>query len=138
MGVFGTPTHRFSQNQQYVTNGTSAIIVEVEPQGEVVRTYTFPTGWGIYRVQALTYPSTPTPTPAPTPTPTPSPTPASTPTPTLTPTPTPSNQPSATPSGSTAYNEIAVGLVILVIRLVIAILAVRSYLRKKSAILLLR
>jgi len=31
-------------------NSTGAVLVEVNPNGEVVRTYTFPYAWGIYRV----------------------------------------------------------------------------------------
>lgn len=31
-------------------NSTGAVLVEVNPKGEVVRTYTFAYGWGIYRV----------------------------------------------------------------------------------------
>jgi hypothetical protein len=31
-------------------NSTGAVLVEVNPKGEVVRTYTFPYGWGLYRV----------------------------------------------------------------------------------------
>lgn len=54
MGVFGAPTHKFQQNQPWTFNDTGAVIVEVSPQGQVVRTFTFPVGWGIYRVQAVT------------------------------------------------------------------------------------
>ena len=60
IGVFGT--------QQKPYNSTiGAILVEVDPQGNIVRTYTFPRGWGIYRVEEmpmLTLPSNPTPTPS--------------------------------------------------------------------------
>lgn len=73
MGVFGTPSHEFQQNFPWTSNNTGAIIVEVNPQGQLVRTYTFPVGWGIYRVQEIVYPtqasSTPTTTNQPTPTP---------------------------------------------------------------------
>lgn len=54
MGVFGPPTHQFLQNQPWNFTNTGAVIVEVNPQGQVVRTYTFPVGWGIYRVQQVT------------------------------------------------------------------------------------
>jgi hypothetical protein len=33
-----------------LSNSTGAVLVEVNPKGEVVRTYTFAYGWGIYRV----------------------------------------------------------------------------------------
>jgi hypothetical protein len=54
MGVFGPPTHQFAQNQPWNFTNTGAVIVEVNPQGQVVRTWTFPVGWGIYRVQQVT------------------------------------------------------------------------------------
>lgn len=44
IGTFGT------QNKQFA-NGMGAILVEVNPSGEIVRTYTFPSGWGIYRIE---------------------------------------------------------------------------------------
>ncbi len=102
MGVFGTQTHQFAQNQPYTTSDTGAIIVEVNPQGQVVRTYTFPVGWGIYRVIPLTYPSSvvPPPSPTPTPSPTSTSTQTSSPSPTSSPTSTPSPTPTSTPTGS--------------------------------------
>jgi hypothetical protein len=51
MGVFGPPTHQFQQNLPWAFTDTGAVIVEISPQGQLVRTYTFPVGWGIYRVQ---------------------------------------------------------------------------------------
>jgi hypothetical protein len=54
IGVFGTPTHQYTENQPWTFNDTGAVIVEVSPAGQVVRTYTFPTGWGIYRVEKIT------------------------------------------------------------------------------------
>jgi hypothetical protein len=53
MGVFGSGTHQFAENQPWKFNNTGAIIVEVNPLGLVMRTYTFPAGWGIYRVQKI-------------------------------------------------------------------------------------
>jgi hypothetical protein len=53
MGVFGSSTHQFSENQPWTFNNTGAIIVEVNTLGQIVRTYTFPAGWGIYRVQEI-------------------------------------------------------------------------------------
>jgi hypothetical protein len=102
LGVFGDPSHQFPQNAPYTTNDTGAIIAEIDPQGNVVRTYTFPVGWGIYRVEQIVYPSssvpTPTPTPTPTATPSPTPTPASIPTPS--PTPTATTTPTPAPSSN--------------------------------------
>jgi hypothetical protein len=57
MGVFGSATHQFAENQPWTFNNTGAIIVEVNPLGQVVRTYTFPVGWGIYRVQEISFQS---------------------------------------------------------------------------------
>ena len=49
IGVFGTQTKTYS-------NDTGAVFVEVNSQGEVVRTYTFPRGWGVYRIEELSTP----------------------------------------------------------------------------------
>jgi hypothetical protein len=46
IGAFGAESH-------YVPNTLGAELVEVNPKGEVVRTYTFPYGWGIYRVTEI-------------------------------------------------------------------------------------
>ena len=46
IAAFGGDTH-------YVPNSIGAEIVEVNPRGDVVRTYTFPYGWGIYRVTEI-------------------------------------------------------------------------------------
>ncbi len=54
LGVFGSQTHQFPQNQPWVGNDTGAVIVEVTPQGSIARTYTFPPGWGVYRVEEIT------------------------------------------------------------------------------------
>jgi Arylsulfotransferase (ASST) len=54
IGVFGTQTHQFAENQPWVGNNTGAVLIEVNPQGQVVRTYTFPPGWGIYRIEEIT------------------------------------------------------------------------------------
>jgi hypothetical protein len=71
LGDFGDPTHQDSQNQPWDFNNTGAVLVEVNPNGQVVRTITFPVGWYIYRASAVTdltssfYPF-PTPTTKPT------------------------------------------------------------------------
>jgi hypothetical protein len=41
-----------------LSNSTGAVLVEVNPKGEIVRTYTFPEGWGIYRAIGLNTAST--------------------------------------------------------------------------------
>jgi Arylsulfotransferase (ASST) len=46
IGAFGAQTH-------YVPNTLGAEVVEVNPKGDVVRTYTFPYGLGIYRVTEI-------------------------------------------------------------------------------------
>ena len=43
IGTFGTPFKQYNNN-------IGAVIVEVNLQGQVVRTWTFPAGWAIYRV----------------------------------------------------------------------------------------
>jgi hypothetical protein len=53
LGLFGTPTHHFQQNQPWVGNDTGAVMVEVNSAGNVVRTWTFSPGWGIYRVELV-------------------------------------------------------------------------------------
>ena len=76
MGCFGDPTHQYAQNSVGGTwgfNDTGAVFVEVNPAGQVVRTFTFPVGCYAYRVETVTDPSSivfaPTSlvTPAPTP-----------------------------------------------------------------------
>lgn len=54
LGCFGTPTHQFPQNQPWNFNDTGAVFVEVNPAGEIVRTFTFPVGSYVYRLEALT------------------------------------------------------------------------------------
>jgi hypothetical protein len=46
IAAFGAQTH-------YVPNTQGAELVEVNPQGQVVRTWTFAYGWGIYRVTEI-------------------------------------------------------------------------------------
>ena len=43
----------FGSNSHYVPNSEGAELVEVNPEGEVVRNYTFPYGWGIYRIEPI-------------------------------------------------------------------------------------
>jgi hypothetical protein len=50
IGTFGTQTH-------FVPNSTGAALVEVNQTGEVVRTYTFPYGVGIYRIEEIPFES---------------------------------------------------------------------------------
>jgi hypothetical protein len=54
IGVFGSNTHQFQQNQPWVGSDTGAVLVEVNPTGTVVRTWTFPPGWAIYRIDEVT------------------------------------------------------------------------------------
>ncbi|HTY76115.1 MAG TPA: aryl-sulfate sulfotransferase [Candidatus Nanoarchaeia archaeon] len=70
IGDFGTPTHQFPQNQPWVGNNTGAVLIEVNQTGQVVRTLTFPVGWQIYRIDAITN-QNPFTLPAPPPTPAP-------------------------------------------------------------------
>jgi hypothetical protein len=52
IGTFGTESHYLpgSGIPSPLPNSTGAFVAEVTPNGELVRTYTFPYGWGIYRV----------------------------------------------------------------------------------------
>ena len=52
IGTFGSESHYLpgSGITSPLSNSTGAVIVEVNQRGEVMRTYTFPYGWGIYRV----------------------------------------------------------------------------------------
>ncbi len=54
IGDFGAQTHNFTQNQPFVGNDTGAVLIEVNQQGDIMRTYTFPPGWGIYRIDEIT------------------------------------------------------------------------------------
>jgi hypothetical protein len=59
IGVFGSPTHRFTQNMPWTQNDTGAVIVEVNSSGQIVRTWTFPVGWSIYRIDEIIVPTKP-------------------------------------------------------------------------------
>jgi len=52
IGDFGSQSHYLpgSSIGSPLPNSTGAVFVEVNPKGEVVRTYTFTYGWGVYRV----------------------------------------------------------------------------------------
>ncbi len=58
IGDFGDPTHHLPQNSEngedlsWNFNDTGAVFVEVNPAGQVVRTWTFPVGWYVYRIEA--------------------------------------------------------------------------------------
>jgi hypothetical protein len=150
LGDFGTPTHQFPENKlpdgTWGFKDTGAVFVEVNPAGQVVKTFTFPAGWWVYRVETLTNPASisfaPTSVTVTTPTPTvnpgpvaggtnsirPTPTPP-TPTPSLhNPTPTPSSTlasaiPSSTPLTHTTAGSQA-NSIIIISSVVIAIAAV--------------
>ncbi len=159
IGDFGDPTHQntiFPENQPWNFNDTGAVLIEVNPAGQIVKTFTFPVGCYIYHIDTVSNPTagdfpapvpdvTPTPiptpttipTPAPTQTQTPIPTPTTTPTPapTQTPTPTPIQSPVATPTPINSPNsnllitEI-IGVVVAAI-MVAAILLMIVFIRKK-------
>ncbi len=52
IGAFGSQSHYLPGGNitSPVPGSTGAVIVEVNQTGQVVRTYTFPYGWGIYRI----------------------------------------------------------------------------------------
>jgi hypothetical protein len=156
MGDFGDPTHQLQQNsvngddQSWGFNDTGAVFVEVNSAGQVVRTWTFPVGWYVYRIEDITDPvsvvvSTPTPTPvavstptlSPMVTPTPIPVVTSTPVPAATSTPTPavtvapSVLPSSTPLNSFNSHTIDASVALAVIVAIAIVLAVMFYARNR-------
>jgi len=54
LGDFGDPTHQYTQNQPWDFNDSGAVFVEVNSADQLVRTFSFPVGWYVYRVEALT------------------------------------------------------------------------------------
>ncbi len=64
LGDFGDPSHQDPQNQPWNFNNTGAVFVEVNPAGQVVRTWTFPVGWYVYRVELANIVPVVTPTPS--------------------------------------------------------------------------
>jgi hypothetical protein len=151
IGDFGSPTHQFPQNQPWNFTNTGAVLIEVNPAGEIVRTITFPTGWSIYRIDIATNFSQTTSIPNPTLSPIPSSTsppsietnsPTSAP-PTASPTTPPTLTPSASPKQtlssippiasvrSTKFITIT-DLAFVIIPILIVTLAAFVYLRKKK------
>ena len=61
LGDFGDPTHQVANNElangTWNFNDTGAVFVEVNSTGQVVRTFTFPVGCYVYRVETLTNPT---------------------------------------------------------------------------------
>lgn len=53
LGVFGTPLHEWDANHGKREEPFGAAILEVSPEGELIREYRFPAGVSIYRVQEL-------------------------------------------------------------------------------------
>jgi hypothetical protein len=154
IGDFGDPTHQFAQNQPWNFTNNGAVFVEVNPAGQIVRTWTFPAGWYVYRIEAVTnmtpfqIVSTPTPSPSATPssptiapsisTPLPTSTPKPTPTPTLiataTPisTPTPSVLPSSNPT-NTINSQPIINLILPVVAIVAVVVLVAVFYIKKAS-----
>ena len=143
IGDFGSPTHQFPENQPWNFTDTGAILFEVNPAGQIVRTITFPTTWSIYRIDVVTnlsqnafsYEATPTPTVSPTITPTLTAT--ITATPTASPSPSPTNTPTASPTATPKPQSSPNSLIILeiavpVIAVVIALVVFALYKKKKS------
>lgn len=110
LGDFGDPTHYDTQNE--LPNGTwnftntGAVFVEVNPAGQVVRTWTFPVGCYVYRVETVSNLTSVT---------------AST----------PSVLPTSSPSISISSETIIASVVIASAIAVVAVLAV-FYLRKRT------
>jgi len=150
LGDFGDPSHQFWQNAPWNFNDTGAVLVEVSPSGQVVRTFTFLAGCYIYRVESVTNPSSiafanpPTPTPSPAPSPTEI---INTERPVITPTPSPrlttspiqsmSSTPSVAPSSTSpaSNNSIATILDSFIVASVVAVIGsvVAFYLKKSRS-----
>ena len=150
MGDFGPTSHEFVENQPWNFTDTGAVLIEVTPSGQIMRTITFPTTWSIYRMTIMTNVSqyafssalTPTlapslvPTPLPTELPTspPTSTPASTAAPS--PTPTPTSQPTASPTPSVLKPKLessfmlSVDISVAIVAAVIIAVAVLVYVKK--------
>jgi len=108
IGDFGDPSHQLTQNQPWNFNNTGAVFIEVNPAGQIVRTWTFPVGWYVYRIEAITNPASVT-------------------------TPTPSVIPSLTPLSSSNSQTIITSVeVAAVITVLVVALAVVFYIRKKT------
>jgi hypothetical protein len=155
MGDFGVPTHQYTYNElpdgTWAFDDTGAVFAEVNPAGQVVRTFTFPVGCYVYRIETVTNPASiafapstsvvaPTPSPispsipitliSPTSSPfvTPTSSPIKTPTPTPSPAPTQTVSPTPTPPKATFGSQAIISGVITVV--VIALVAL-VYRRKR-------
>lgn len=152
LGCFGDPTHQFPQNRPWNFVNTGAVLVEVNPSGQVVKTFTFPVGCYIYRVEIMNNPTpgnfvTPVPIPAivtesPSATPvpttlssstTPNPTQTLTQIPTQTQTPVATPTPSLKPTNSNITQQTEIALIFVSIIVAIILLSLGFY-RSKNAI----
>ena len=112
IGDFGDPTHQNSQNSvngqdlSWSFNNTGAVFVEVNPEGQVVRMWTFPVGWYVYRIEDITNLTSVITTP-------------------------PSVLPSSTPSSSINSQTIITSVALVAVVVVVVVLAVVFYVRKR-------
>lgn len=53
LGVFGTPIHEWGKDHNRLEEPFGAALLEVSPDGELIREYRFPVGTSIYRAQEL-------------------------------------------------------------------------------------
>ncbi|MCW3996800.1 MAG: aryl-sulfate sulfotransferase [Candidatus Bathyarchaeota archaeon] len=127
LGCFGTPTHHYSENQPWNFNDTGAVFIEVNPKGEIVKTFTFPAGWYVYRVEALTNYTLPLPGISPTPALTDQPSTS----PSVSPKSTQSNQPISPPMSSLVYVETAVVITLIAFGVLASVLMVKRYLKRR-------
>jgi len=128
IGDFGDPSHQLTQNQPWNFNNTGAVFVEVNTAGQIVRTWTFPAGWYVYRITTLTDQNF-------TSTPTPSVLPSSTPINTIKPqtTPTPSVLPSSTPINTIIPQTIINSFALVAVIMVVTALGIVFYMRKRTS-----
>jgi hypothetical protein len=149
LGDFGPPTHQFPQNQPWNFNNTGAVLIEVNPAGQIMRTTTFATQWSIYRIglvtnlsqNAFSYLTLPSPTPIPNYTipetsqpvsPTLEPSQSQSPSPSQTATSTPINTPSPTQQSPTNPQDNTILILLIAGLAVLATLLSIAYIKKQK------
>ncbi len=111
IGNFGDPSHQsaaFPENKPWNFNNTGAVLVEVNPAGQIVKTFTFPVGWYIYRIETVTNVMSVA-------------------------APSPSALPSSTPSTSINSQTIMISVVLAVVTVAVVVSAVMFYMNKRPS-----
>ncbi len=118
IGDFGDPSHQLTQNQPWNFNNTGAVFAEVNTDGQIVRTWTFPVGYYVYRIEDITNLTS-----------------TSIPASTAIVTSTPSVLPSSTPLSSISSQITIISTMLMAIVVVVIVLTVALYMRKRTAIM---